>query len=279
MMMEFPFHHDDYRSLLKELIKSRKIKSSSICQSIGMQASHFSRVMNGELHLKDDHLYLIAADLDLDHIQLKYIETLFKINRTEVEQRKEILKSELTKLRNELSNTKRVIDSDSLDESVTSSKQGATVKYYTDPRYIIIHMFLMTQWTQESLDQLMNSLRVDELDFKIIIDDLQRLELISVDRFKPLELRVLKNSLHLDKRSPLQNIYIPSVRMKSLERIFQIPKEDRQSLSVTLAISEKTESQIKEKIVNLLGELKSLCQTSEPEKVYQFNLDFFPWID
>ena len=110
--------------------KGSKLTFQKMAEFCGVQKTYLSKVINHDAHLSTDQLYLALMYLGLEEDAREYSFLLYELERTQVNERRELFRKKIREIRNEKLKTEAHID---LKADVVSDEKLAP--YFLDPLF------------------------------------------------------------------------------------------------------------------------------------------------
>ncbi len=272
------YSETDYRVIISTIMDERKkintsITYQSLADSIRIQKSYLSRVMNGRADFSTDQLFMVCKHLDLTKEDTDYILLLLEYERSLYPERREELLEEIEKIRDEKRDSKhglkRVEEMKALefDSSIFSD-------YYTNSDYALVHMMLAVERMRTNLHEIREALNLTENRFSEILNKLEKMELIEN---QDGEIVVIKKRLHLPKGSKLEVPHMLLMKQKSSQHLLGLEKTERTSFIATFTSNRKSFKKIQDRFNEFLKDVQTLSSEGKATGCYQFNFDLFPW--
>ncbi len=275
-MLEFYSTHDYRRCLRLALdrleLRGERISNQALAEAMRVQSPYLSKVFSGSADLSEDQLFLAARKLKLSEDEHRYVALLLVFSRASLKERKAELLLEIEAWQN-----RKLSPSENRSAPQIALGNGSETellsRYYLDPWAQIIHMYLtIPKWLKDPR-HLVSETRIEASRLADILKTLEELEIIE---FKSGVYRLLKDQLHLSKKSvlcgPQQNL----MRTLSLSKTANAPA-DAYSFLATFTANEKTRLKIQAEFVNFLKNVETLVQAAPSEDVYQIQFDLFSW--
>lgn len=263
-----------YKEALQVLVEDRKSKRKSMTYEAmadycGIQKTYLSKVLNKDGNLSPDQLYQASEFLKLTPFETQYLENLYLTNTTVVANRKIKYQQALEKARKEILKSENSIKTES-----ESLHELAIEKYYLDPHYQLIHIFLTIESYSKNHQEIAKKLNLSKSKFENYINDLIDWKIIE---FKNSAYKVLKNNLHLPKDSYLNSSFRNFARLASMNKMNALEQDDFYSFSAIISCDETTKQKIQKKFLEFLKNCQTEVGKSDSEDVYQFNFDLLKW--
>lgn len=268
------FEINDYKKLIKEKILALKQINSSytfdaLALAMKIHKPYLSKVLNQKGNFNEDQLYRCADYLKLTELERQYFNLLYSENTSEVFERKNKLKVELSKIR------KKAIKSSSLyTESEKADSIPETSDYFIDPHYALIHMHLLVQKYRENLELIADNLHLPK---ERVLEYLESLHFMRIIQKKGKDIQVLKEFIHLPENSKLITAFRNLSKYKAIEKVSQLPADDFLSMHVFFVTDESGKNKIQKLFLEFLNDAKKMADKSKSEDVFQLNFDLLKW--
>jgi len=260
----------DYKEALKVLTEDRKTKRKSITYEAmaahcNIQKTYLSKVLNKDGNLSLDQLFLAADYLKLTAFENQFIENLYLWNTTTVAARKSKYLQALEKARRE------ILKSENSLKTETESLQNLMLeKYYLDPSYQLIHIFLTIPEYSKNFARIAEKLNLPKEIFENYLQDLTDWKIIE---FKSNSYQVIRNNLHLPKDSDLTATFRNSTRLASQNKMNLSKADDFYSFFAIISCDEETKQRIQKRFLDFLKQCQNDVMKSDSEEVFQINFD------
>lgn len=264
-----------YKDALKLLVEERKqlrksVTFEAMAKYCGIQKTYLSKVLSQKGNLSLDQLALAGEYLKLNTFESQFLENLYLQNTTIVQARLAKYQQALEKARREILKSENSLQA----ETHPAFIQEMTEKYYLDPYYQLIHIFLTIDRFNKQPSLIRERLGLSENKFNVYIDDLLNWKIVE---FKNSSFKVLKNNLHLSKDSNLTSAFQNFARQSSMSRMNQLESQDYYSFSAIISCDEKTKDKIQKKFLEFLKQCQTDVSKSPSQEVYQINFDLLKW--
>lgn len=264
----------DYKTALKLLTEERKSKRASVtfeamAGHCGIQKTYLSKVLNKDGNLSADQLYQAADFLKLSAFENQFLENLYLENTTQVPSRKNRFQQLLEKARREVLKSEN-----SLKTERENLNSLMLERYYLDPYYQLIHIFLTIDSFAKNPSEIAKNLNLPKEKFQKYLSDLTEWKTIE---FKNNAYKVLKNNLHLPKDSDLNGTFRNSSRQASQAKMNTLEQDNFYSFSAIISCDEDTKQKIQKRFLDFLKQCQNDVMKSESEEVYQINFDLLKW--
>ncbi len=268
------FRYTTYKAALKQALAERQQKNGSaslagLADAARIQRSYLSKVFNQGGQLSADQLYLACRYLRLSSTQTRYVELLSELERTTLEERKELILKAISKIRSKALATENYI-------SVANEEERAQklALFHLSPNAQLVHMFLSIERYIRSPDLIREELGLSKKELNKIVDLLTDLNLI---QFLDGAWVAPTPSMHLKSDSDYYPPYRVLMRQKALVKLQQSVDEDNYSFSVILSSDPATRIGIQQAFLTFLSKIQPLVKKSNSEQVYQMNFDLLRW--
>ena len=265
---------DDYKEALKFLVDELKLKRKSVtfeamAEHCGVQKTYLSKVLNREGNLSEDQFFLASEYLKLNATESHFLENLYRLNTTQVAARKVKFQQAIEKSRKEMLKSENSIktEGEALHHTLME-------KYYLDPYYQLIHIFLTIEAFASDEEEIAKRLGLPTVNFEKYLRDLVTWKVIE---FKNGRYRVLKNNLHLPKDSDLTTSFRNFTRFASQNKMNALAADDFYSFSAIISCDDETKRKIQKRFLDFLKQCQNEVVKAESKEVYQINFDLLKW--
>jgi len=269
------YNYLNYKDFLRETLKEKKQRLSPkftyerMAKACGVQKTYLSRVLNGDTgHLNEDQLFLAAEFLGASEDERKYLQLLRVWQKSNNKSHIDELRNEIDEIRNQNEKSEKHLTAEKTPDSSPISH------YYLDPNVMLVHIFLAVDRFRKDLKLISHQLNLSEVTLTSILIKLEQMNLIKLEKEGYV---LLKESSHLSVDSPLYHPYRFMQRLKTLERVQQLPKENTYNFSAIFSANEETRREIKQKFLLLLESIEQTVNDSPDEDIFQMNFDLFDW--
>lgn len=169
---------------------------------------------------------------------------------------------------------KQKLTENNIEVRTNHSEQSELAKYYLDPHFQIIHMFLTIKKFAQEPALIAKELNMSEKSLSSYLEYLSRLKIIE---YRQQQWIVKQDNLHLSKSSDLYKAYRSLMRIKALEQMDRAEEDDFYSFSVIFSTDPATQAKIKDEFLQFLKRTKALAALGKDESVYQINFDLLNW--
>lgn len=269
----------DYRKIFSKVMDERKALNSSLtyeslAESIRIQKSYLSKVINGRASFNSDQLFMAARYLDFDKDETEYILLLLEQERSTYPERRELLGIEIEKIRESKRDVKAALGDKVKQMDAGEFDTSIFGEYYMDPNILLTHMFLTISSYREDLESIKYELRLNEDKFSEILKKLEKMGLISISQGK---VKMLLPSLHLPRESKLIFAHQLLMRHRSLHHAQNLEVTNRKLFSATFSSNPKAKILIEERFSEFIKDVQKISSKGKPTDCYQLNFDLFPW--
>lgn len=269
------FKYQDYKQFLREGLHEKKTQVSSrftyerMAKACGIQKTYLSRVLNSDdTHLSEEQLFLCATFLGLAKEERQYLQLLRSHQRANVASFKEELRAEIERERALRERSEPYLKAETFAPAQDISP------FYLDPHVMLVHIFLSVERFRKDVKTIGLQLHLTENYLAEILTKLEQMKLIELTGDGYV---LLKSNTHLPVDSPLYYPYRFMQRIKSLERIQKLPKEQTYNYSVVFSADEAARQEIKRKFLEFLSAVETIAKGAKEAEVYQMNFDLFDW--
>ncbi len=275
------FLETDYRKIINTIVDERKkINPSttfqSLADSIRIQKSYLSKVINGHADFNADQLFMTARFLDLNQEQTNYLQLLLELERSIYPERRETLQKEIEAIQEEKRDSKNALNIRVKDMEASEYDASIFAEYYMDPLIQLVHITLTAARFRKDPTLIREHLNIKEKKFSEILNKLVKMELIEM---KDGEISILERNLHLPKDSRLAFPNQVFLRQRGLERCRELSPKDRTMFMATFSSNPKAAKKIKDKFNEFLKEAQKISSEGKASDCYQLSFDLFPWTD
>ena len=153
------FNESSYRKIISTFIEERKKINSSITyqalsESIRIQKSYLSKVINGRADFNSDQLFMASKFLDLNVEQTEYLQLLLEFEKSGYPERKGFLKNKIKDIQEEKRDAKNNIIKKVEQMDAVAFDSSLYGDYYMDSNIILTHILLTLVKFRENLDLL-----------------------------------------------------------------------------------------------------------------------------
>ncbi len=269
------FEYLDYRDVIKNFSKFKKITYKTLATSAGIHTSYFSRVMQNLADFNLDQLYFIGKDLQLKDDELEYF---FLLGKSQAAASQQVKKYFLTQIENLQKKHNKLINK--LERIDHSFSFGDYEIYYREVVTAKIHMLLTIDKYLSNATLILKKLNIDEAKLNeelIKLQSLNIIKIINMDQLDSIKIRLLKRSIHLEESNPLSFGNHINYRLENIQKLTKrrIQNSDYH-FSVLFSSNEKTKAKIKELFKKFIVETQHLVVSGDsPEEIYFIGFDLY----
>ena len=269
------YQSDCYREVLRTSLLSRKksigksYNFQNLASACRVQKSYLSRVMKGDAHLNTDQVFLAAEFLNFNEEERTYVQLLNERERSVVPRKRRELSARIEDMQ-----SKWLKSESHLPASAVQYTDADKSEYYLSIHFQLAHMLLLIPRFRDNLKLLAEQLRIDDSELTKI---LAKLETMGIIRFHDSRYEVVQENMHLSADSHIYPYYRTLLRLKSLERVDQLSREQAYNFSAIFTANEATSTEIKRRFLEFLKGVEDLVQDAPQEHAYHISFDLFPW--
>lgn len=241
---------------------------SQLSDATGIHRPYLSRVMGGHADLNADQAHAVCEFLGFDEGETEYTQLLLDYARATHPARKARLKTKIRSIRERELEIKTQL-------RAPEAAVGSVLRYYLNPIYQIVHMYLTIPRFQSNPRLIAAQLNISPKQLEDTLSVLVAEGLVT--QVKPGQFVSAKDAVHLPDDSPLCLSQQILVRARSLERLSTLGPKNSFRFSVTFSADEETYDGIRERFNRFLRELEPMVRAAPCENVYQLNFDLFPY--
>lgn len=262
---------EDYKEILKAELENKKRRFGqrftyqAMAKTCKVQKTYLSRVFNSDAHLNSDQLYLACDYLGLDEEGRRYLQVLHELQRSSLPSKQAALKRQLEDIRRRNTNSEGYLSAKFVTNRLTDH-----TRYYTDPDILLVHMHLTIPHFQTNYRELIQKLRISDIQLTSILTYLENLEIIE---FQDGKYHVLQDHLQLRQDADIMRASAKLLRLKGMQKY----DDEAYQFSVVISANEQTRAQIKKKFLEFLRDVEELVKVSPSEEVYQMSFDLLKW--
>lgn len=260
------FHYKDYRGYMTHRLASegKRGQVSRAAESLGVQPSFISRVLNEEVHITNDHAFKLCDFWGLDGFESEYFLKIVEWARAGSNEYKKFLEMQTGEIQ------KRNLDVAKRSGREALSFEGQSAVYFSSWVYSSIH-FLTAIPSYQTAPSIAKKL---SLDSDLVESILKTLKDMNFVKNQGQHWTYVGGEFHLSKTNPLtlQNNF--NWRVKAVTQS-QSPTTDGIHYSHIYTISKKDIELIRSKILDFVAEINRAAGPSKSEEQMILNLDFF----
>ena len=248
---------------------SEGVTFQSLALGMGIQKSYLSQVMKGKANLNIDQAYLLAEHLGMSDSESQYFFLLIEIERSGVAARKKQLKLQAKQIQSEQLKTENKIKTNVADLPSVEQHQ-----YYLNPSIQLIHIALSIPKYSSNPKLLSVDLNFSESQVEEALQFLEKHGFISINASKIVKEPV---NAHLPPSSEIYPAWKNQVRLMAQNKTVLNDPSNYQ-FSVFFTSNEAARSRIQAILLEAIESIQKEVQTSEPENLYQMNMDLIGWL-
>jgi len=236
-----------------------------LSRAIGCQTAYTTQVLRGDSHFSLEQAEAISEFLGHTDDQGHYFLLLVQIARAGSSKLRQRFQHQIDSIREGRSLLKNRL------EIPASLEEHQQTKYYSAWYYGAIHALASIPDFQNA-EKISARLGIGMKHTQEALEFL--LETGLLQRSKTGQLKIGKGQIHLGSESSMIGKHHTNWRLQAI-RATEKPIAENLHYSSVISISQKDEIKIREKLIELLKEVKPLIRDSEEEELCCFCLDFF----
>ena len=230
-----------------------------------------SKVINLDGHLNDDQLYLCFQYLKFNEQECKYLKILHQYQRSQIKERKSLLKTELEQYRKQF----QKVDQHLTSRKITREEEALFSLYFLNPNIQLVHIFLTIEQYRKDPFLILNHIDIHKEELTKALDVLIQLDVIEIQNES---YRLLKENIYLPAESHLWKPYQTLVKNNGFLKAQQLTSELINSFAIVFSCSEDNWVLFREKMAAFIKTIESeVSNDKNPEVILQMNVDFLPW--
>jgi uncharacterized protein (TIGR02147 family) len=261
-------NHNNYVTYLNNWIKSSPGGGhgvrKKIAELLNVQTSYISQVLSGHVTLKEEYVIRLSEFLNLDPTESDYFIALVGIERASSIDLRKYYKEKAERLRSQLQQS--ALKNTSTEPIVTNDFG----EYYSSWHYSAIHMLSLTR--PISVDDVCSEVNISKRKAERILKYLASQELVI---FEKGFYRHNKKNIHLGRDHTWINQKHINWRLKSIEQMQINPEKNLHYTSVAV-FTEKEAEIIKNKLHEVIRDIRATIAEAKDESVYVYSLDLYP---
>jgi uncharacterized protein (TIGR02147 family) len=268
MSLKSIFDYLEYREYLKDHYESNKLRNSFfsyryIAAKTGLDSSFYVKVLQKQLHISAKALPVVINFLNLNKKESDYFTLLVKFNRAKNQDEMKLYFEKLIEFR----------------EPRTRALDAEKYEYYSKWYYIAIRELLNYYQFDGDFKSLAAKLNppISEAKARRALELLVKLRLVKKrdDGYYELTDQFVTTGESWNSIA-IENYQRETIRLAG-ESIRRIPKQDRETSTVTVSVSRKCFKSMKERLREVRKELLEMARIdNDPDGVYQINFQVFP---
>ena len=269
-----PYEFDDYKEALKQITLARRAQFGAkytfekMAVACGIQKTYLSRVLNGKGDLSGDQLFSACEFLKLSHGETDYLEALRELILSNNPRRAAGLRKKLKELRSQNLKTESALN------ITTAEATAQNWEYYSDYNLHLTHLFLTVPKFAADPTQISEHLPLSPAEIEKNLWKLRDWGIAVQDK-SGWQARMPNQ--HLSEDSAAFKTFALMQRLKTIERLNLPKKTNDYFFSVLFSARTDYQNKLRRKLLDLLQESRGQVERSDPEEVYQLNIDLFRW--
>jgi len=264
------FEYDNFREYLKDRYEEAKAKDPKFSfryfsRIAGSKSPSFLKhVMDGERNLTAKHIENLARGFKLSEEETFFFRNLVNLNQSATVDERQIY-------------IKRILQSKEYRKlhPLSTAQYELFTKWYFVPirELVALPGFVENpEWIAKQFN-----FAVSAQDVKFAIAELTKLGLLKRNG----QGKLIQSEPHVTTQDNIVSSSLAKSHQELIKRgaesIDRVPREQRDILGVTFAVSSESMGKIKEKVLNFRREMVELLSSEQnPDTVYQFHLLLFP---
>lgn len=263
------FEYSDYKRFLDDWLTAQPRGGhglkSKLATSLKCRLAYVSRVLHGDANLSAEQALRAARFIGLARVETKYFRVMADRARSETAELKDVLDAELREIRKLAGSTRERLGLEDALDAVAESE------YYASWQVSAVHLAL-TIPELDTREALSKSLKLPIERIGEILSCLIRCRVVA--ETSGGRLRVLRQLLHGDPRSPSARRHLANWRLKALDEV-QFYEASHLHYSATVSLSAKDFDNVREILASALEKMANVVQASPEEQVAAINIDWF----
>lgn len=268
------YDYTDYKKIIRAATVALRQKYGQrytfekMANACGIQKTYLSRVLNGKGDLSADQLYSACEFLGLSSDEAYFVECVRDFQVSYNPKRREWLKKKIESFRSKRLKTETAVKVNPVEDS------EQVWEYYSDFNLHLTHLLLTIREYAQAPEKISDILKIlpTELEKKV-----RKLENWGLALRKGSKIEVKSFNQHLPEHSAVFKTFAISQRLKTIEKLNREKAENDYFFSALVSADADFQTNLRKQILSLLEEARKQTEKSEPEHVYQLNIDFFAW--
>jgi len=270
------YDYTDYKKFIKDWVETQKnlgisITFQDLAREMRIQKTYLSRVLNSDAHLNADQIFHLCESFNLSQQEERYAQLLLGYQRCQISERKTKLYAEIIKIQNFHLKTDHRLKKTAIMNSTQSEQEE---DYFLNSWNQVVHIGLLIPRFRKKPEVLRESLGLSPKHFQEILSLLERIQVIESTK---KEIKVLRDSIHLPRKSKHFWSWYNQISTSSRERFRNKANEDDLNFSVTFTANKETATYLKQKFLEFLEEAQEKVLDSPSRELYQMNFDLGSW--
>lgn len=263
----------DYRDIINDKLKSLKATNPGmglvrICETHHLHGSYVSAALKGKRHLSADQLFVLAKALHFNEREIDYLLLLLSYDRALDLDLKTRYLNEIKKVQDNFLQAKEQLTAKAPEEENLN-----LAKYYSDPFFKIIHVFLGIEIYRKNINMIQNKLNLSDEQIETYISEMEQMGILS----RNPEIQVLKKNYHLPKEFFICKPHQVLMKLASNQKQITLESTKKETVCVTFSCSQVDQRQIYSEFLSYLKKVEAIVKQSPPEEVFQLNFDLHFW--
>jgi uncharacterized protein (TIGR02147 family) len=256
-----------YRAYLRDVLKKMKDShgiKSKMAKALGCQNSHLTRVLSEDVHLSLDQAFEACSFLKLTEVEAEFFMKLVEHDRAGNPRYRQKLKAEMNRIKQ---------DQEDLAKRFQGERVGNIERemlYYSGWQWSAVHVATMIPQFRHAA-KIARRLRLDELQVKLILQQLEAFGLVKVERG---EWRPTTEHIHLPRASPMNAIQHQNWRARAVQKS-QDAETSGLHYTIVQAIARNDFEKIKQVILDAIDRYRKIADPSKEEEIICFACDLF----
>lgn len=268
------YKHLSYRKAIEEIVEIRRklpgrYTLRKLAENCRLQPSFVTNVLKGRFDFNADQLFAICSELGLPDPEREYLLLLLEHERSVHKPRRDQLKSKIDEIRKESQKSEK-----HLAVKVVDPQQADQTQYYLDPFAQLALIFLNLSPYNKQPDKLGAALGISQTHLGEILTNLSKIGAIQIENGL---YRVVSRNTHLPKSNPLSGPHLTLMRLKSVDQLQRLSREQSYNHSVTFTGTAETMTLLSDAYLGFLKKAEAIVKPAPSQAVFQMNFDLFPW--
>jgi uncharacterized protein (TIGR02147 family) len=262
------FEYIDYRAFVRDLISSSKPKKgyqAELARVMGCQAAYLSQVLREKAEFTEDHSIKLVQYLSLSEMESEYFMTLVRASRAGTTELRAYLENKREQLKYQSQELKNHVDAKTAFES-----ESFATRYFASWIPLSVHIATSSK-NYQTVEQISERF---QLSSKTVKETLLFLEQAGLVVQENESWKFFGGSVHLPKKSPMNEIHQVNCRLQSIKAIQARQVEDLNFFS-TFTIDPKGFSELKKILTETIEKSQKLIHKSGTDEVYSLSIDLF----
>lgn len=234
--------------------------------------SYLSRVLgNSKMHMSNDLLFDLSNYLGLKDEEVEFLLLLKEIETSKSIQRIKHLREKIQALKNEYSIGKNA------EIKKLSDSKISELMYWINPIKMLIHASLDLKKIAQNPEELSSLLYISKNKLNEILKELEVEGLIIWNKARTAIAEVRESDRYLPRGSPLLVAHQNLIFSLTQAQLLKNEASENMVLSVAFTMSEKNITECRAILNNALDEIRKITRQNSPNRLYQVNVQLFPW--